>query len=559
MIIIGDLNRYALAGVHPKKEFNNTCIYTVPQGGPQHRIGSLEWIRPEYETLDQSYSILTSKDVSNTHQIPKHSSCDVVIMNPPFTSSKGPGGQVNVTKNYSQLFEAFSVSKDESKAMRENASKLFNEYGICANRSIGLGTHFMDLAHAKIKLGGRLGLILPMTVATGSGWKKFRKLLLQRYTEIKVITFGMDKQKKSFMSGGTGMGELMLIARRCNKDEIPSERVSFASIQKGPQSMLEAIEMGRAVIGSVPLTLEGGSHGGTPLKGFSNSSVIICPIKVDAVWEAVGIRDHLLLQMVYSISKGELKMPYNITAKIKTVTLGKIAHMGMSHLQIHGNDKTQGSLHSGYTGPFNAPLPYDKTATYPSLWNNHNETQTAMVMMPDKKLIPITYEATSRIDNVWKKSASCLHLNLDLRTTSQKIAVSYTEHQVIGGRAWPSIFMKNPKHVMPLAVWGNSTLGILCRWAVSGRQQLGKSIITRTSALNIPVLDFDTLGTKKLHNLEKIFKMFCNQPFDRIMNITNDPVRINLDEALMDALEISVDLSDIRRRLCAEPSINGSD
>ena len=548
-----------LAGVHPKKEFSDTRIYAVPQGGPQHRIGSLEWIMPEHETFDKSYSILTSQDASNTGQIPKHGSCDVVIMNPPFSSSKGPGGQADAVKNYSQAFEAFGVSKDESESMRDRTSKLFKKHGACANLSIGFGTHFMDLATAKIKHGGHLGLILPMTVATGSGWKKFRELLSQKYTEVKVVTFGMDEQNQSLMSGGTGMGELMLAARRCYKDEISTKRASFASIQMGPRSMLEAIEMGRAVIGSVPLTLEGGPRGGTPLKGFSDSSVISCPIEGDAVWEAVGIRDHLLLQMAYSISRGELQMLYNITAKIKTVPLGKMARMGMSHLQIRGNDRTQGGQNPGYTGPFNSPLPYDGTATYPALWNNDNEIQTTMTVSPDKKLIPLTYEPVSRLDNVWKNSASCLHLNLDLRTTSQKIAVSYTERQSIGGRAWPSIFMKNPKHVKPLAVWGNSTLGILCRWAVSGRQHLGKSIITRTAALNMPVLDFGALGAKKLHEMEKIFKEYHNRPFQRIMNLADDPVRISLDEALMDTLESSVDLSDIRQRLCAEPSVRGSD
>ena len=546
----------ALAGMYPKETFEDTRIYDVPYGGRQHNIGSLEWIVPMY-ALDDMYRVMTSKDVSATSRIPDPDSCDVVIMNPPYNGSKGPGRQsTDNDDNYLQVFEAFGTSKSDSEVMRKRASKLFKGKNRCANLSVSIATHFMDLAHAKLKPGGRLGLILPMTASTGSGWKKFRKLLSENYTDLRVVAFGRGKHNKSFISGGTGMGELMLSVRKCNDGEDPSGRGVFVSNKRGPSSMLEAIEMGRAVIDSIPSTLEGGPHGGTPLKGFSGSSALNCPVSGGNAWSAIGINDHLLLQIAHSMSNGLLEIPHYADVKIKTTLLGKLARIGMVHLQIRGNDRTQDNQHPGYTGPFDEPLSYDKTAVYPALWNNNRKVQTTMKLQPDKKLIPLSYETRSRIKNVWTKAASHIHVNSELDATSQQIAFSYTPKSVIGGTSWPSIFMENNEYEKPLVAWGNTTLGILCRWSISSKQQIGKLRITVSTAPTIPVLDFQSLDATKLCNLEEVFDKFCDQPLDRVKNMAIDPVRKKLDAAVMDALEINIDLSDIRRRLCAEPSIS---
>ena len=173
-----------------------------------------------------------------------------------------------------------------------------------------------------------------------------------------------------------------------------------------------------------------------------------------------------------------------------------------------------------------------------------------MSVWPDCTLEP---HAGARIDDIQRirETASHLHLNITARTTSQCLMASYTNTPVVGGRAWPSI-VAPVEHQRGLAVWCNSTLGILCRWAISNHQQEGRSTTSRTAILDLPVPE-----AKSLEHLATIYDRFATKKLDRMMNLWRDPVRIKLDDAILETLNIEADLDYIRRQLCAEPSMCG--
>ena len=47
----------------------------------------------------------------------------------------------------------------------------------------GLASHFLDLAHAKVKPGGVVAFVLPATFTVSSAWSKARELLSTYYDQ----------------------------------------------------------------------------------------------------------------------------------------------------------------------------------------------------------------------------------------------------------------------------------------------------------------------------------------------------------------------------------------
>ena len=90
-----------------------------------------------------------------------------------------------------------------------------------------------------------------------------------------------------------------------------------------------------------------------------------------------------------------------------------------------------------------------------------------------------------------------------------------TPEKCLGGTAWPNIVPGDEYHEIPLLLWCNSTLGLLMHWWKGTRQQAGRSRITITAVLDLPVLDPRTLTCYSYdvhcllvagHNLDRALK-----------------------------------------------------
>lgn len=380
-----------------------------------------------------------------------------------------------------------------------------------------------------------------MTAATGVPWRGFREMIRTQYTDLVVIS--------GRFSADTGMEEIIMSCRKLGKDEKPSGRGVFVSLDQSPESVLEGMCAGLAVRKTNILRLEDRPHGGTRVMVGEDEigTVIDCPI--DSDWSVVGISNYVLPQIAYHIRNGRLySPPIFIPSDIRTTPLYNIAKIGPSHLQIRGGDP-QPKRSTSYSGPFNV-MEWRPGCLYPALWNNDSKTQQQMVVLPDRALEPRHGSDDGAVKRVWD-TASHLHMNLDVRTTSQCLMASYTKMPVVGGTAWPSIMA--PKELQKgLAVWCNCTLGILARWAMSNHQQMGRSRSSRTAILELPVPE-----QSALKRLGAIYDDFAIRRFDRLMNLWRDEARIAMDDAMLERLGLDADLDYIRKHLCGEPTMNG--
>jgi hypothetical protein len=113
---------------------------------------------------------------------------DVVIMNPPFTSSDNLGAPY----------------KD---ALRKRFGADFNRF---LQGKISFQGHFLVLADRFLKEGGRLAAVLPQTTLTGEAFGPLVQMLAQRYTIITVVT-GLGR---AAFSENTAFSEILLVAQK---------------------------------------------------------------------------------------------------------------------------------------------------------------------------------------------------------------------------------------------------------------------------------------------------------------------------------------------------------
>ena len=164
---------------------------------------------------------------------------------------------------------------------------------------------------------------------------------------------------------------------------------------------------------------------------------------------------------------------------------------------------------------------------------------------------------------VWEKTVSRAHYNLDFGFGSQSLAVAMTEKPTIGGVAWPNVIFENPAHEIAYAMWCNSTFGLLCHWWLSSKQQGGRGRTTITRLPSMPTLDVTRLSARQLRESEKAFNILKTKRLLPFFEADKDDARKELDETLTIKIlgldnSILEGLDILRAKLCAEPSVRGS-
>ena len=355
-----------LSDMEPSVLFNSSRLYTMPYGRMKDNsvmIGSLE--------LLQSSNVLTlfnTSDPAMRTEIPD-ASYDLVIMNPPFTRNVTREGAYADT--IAAAFAGFGASDADQTQMAKRME--FLKKDTCYHGNAGIASAFAGLAHKKIKPGGVLTLVLPLSVANGLAWQGFRQMIDSGYTDMAVLSIAANGRDMSF-SSDTGMAECLVIARKLKPKETPQNRARFASLRHRPLGFAHASSLaGRLLDDGQVRRLEDGPYGGTPLTVGDEpvGETITAPRCEDGEsWGVVRLADYSLTQTAYALSQSKLWLPGNASPiGLKTTLLSEIGKLGTYHLDIIGPPAR---------GPFDKAAP-SSTATYSALWNHNARRETRMV------------------------------------------------------------------------------------------------------------------------------------------------------------------------------------
>ena len=550
-----------LSGVEPSQPFDKSRLYTMPYGRQKDNsvmIGSLELLQSSnvltlFNTNDPALRTGSTGEETADQvraEIPD-GGYDLVIMNPPFTRNVTREGAT--ADKIAAAFAAFDASDADQRDMAKRMETLKKD--TCYHGSAGIASAFAALAHKKLKRGGVLALVLPISATVGLAWQSFRKMLAEHYTGLTVFTIAAADNDDLSFSADTGMAECLVIARKLKPDEAPSDKASFTSFSHRPRGFAHASALASGLLdGSQVRRIEDGPYGGTPLMMGEEATgeTITAPRGAGGEnWGAVRLSDYSLAQTAYALSQSKLWLPGSASpVKLKMASLNQLGNLGTYHLDIIG---------PAPRGPFDKADP-SPTATYPSLWNHNAQNETKLVVTPDSQL-QVRQGLEKKAADVWA-TASRAHLNLDFRFNSQPLSAAFTEQASIGGRAWPNVIFNDKRWEYAFTLWANSTLGLLSFWWNSNRQVAGRGTTTITAVPSLPVLDFRKLTTMQLRKAEQIFNQFRNKELKPAYLADADPNRALLDRRVIcDLLGFDRDTYVAVRRLaakwCAEPSVHG--
>ena len=480
---------------------------------------------------------------------------DLVIMNPPYTRPTGaagmdrniPGGKPGVPL----------TSPQELRKMELRMSRI--RKAAHAGVGTGMALHFSQIADLMVKPGGTIALLLPMSAVTtyneninsNEGWSSFRRKLVERYRNIRIISIAGFEDSKSNFSHDTGIAEIMLIAQRTLPGEHPDRAGHFINLTERPESQAEAARVARAINQAVA-ELKQGPHCNHSreiiLNGKKGGIAIRTEISEKEIWPMVRVLDPGLIQAAGELSQGILRTSPGSPPTIISTTL-------LEQVAVHGNPTPRIDFYLEPETPGNpvhGVLRWHKSAT-----------QRALEVQINEKMSPREGQESIRPESGERKMEqlmSRLHLNNNFRYNSQPTAACMTPEPSIGGQGWPNLVLGERRQEKALAVWLNTSLGLITHWSRSNRTQNGLGYLNRLQTGKLPVLDVTQLTNRQLDRMEKIFEQVKESPMLPANEAWQDPIRAQLDRrVLTEVLELERETVDwirnLRNRWCLEPTV----
>ena len=558
------LTAATLAAMSPLVRFEQMQLHTLRLGteiqkdlqGTESRkvwLGSLDWLTA---SEIQSFFSATDEQVgatSGTGSIVRQPIVDLVICNPPFTRRGSDGGKEQAI---SRVFSLPEGDRESQQALATRTSALLK--GTAANQMAGHASSFTVLADRLVNRGGRIALVLPVTALFGESWREIREMLSTRY-EIEFVVSSHDPNLRS-MSYDTGIAEALLVARRLSEGRQPSGRGRFVNLWRAPYQETDALALVRAVnaAASTPvLRSDGPPVGGSPLivGGEQWGEIVDGPVG-QAPWTTARWRRALTGQFAAAVERGELwtEDGTQLAGYIPVAALGEVCNVGPQDRRIRGS-----------LGVFDSYHDWNEQAQFPAIWSLDSLIHKSMFAEPNAWLVPQPHRDHAPI---WSQSG-LLQVTRSVRYTSQPVMAVRTGVPTLGVNTWVTLQVREDDPVVSshrefaLALWCNSTLGMLTQANHANSVQQGRGIGNRGMLLTLITLDVRKLEAWQLEEAQQIWRDFSDRKFQSFHRCAVDPARIELDERLVrDVLGLDENavatVARLRTLLATDPSIHGS-
>ena len=568
------LTAATLSSAHPTITFDRTRIHTMPYGDPEPgdtsgratAIGSLDLILSDAQPslFGTGQHVVWGRDPAViAERLPAYArqgdelriplgSVDLMIMNPPFTRPTGQEAEsIGVPV---PAFAGFATSQDEQRRMSDVLQEIRGclEFPV-GHGNAGLASNFIDLAHVKLKPDGVLALVLPLAVISGPAWSAARKLLATNYHDLTVVTIAAAGSTDTAFSSDTSIGEALLIAIKREEpietDESAAETL-YLNLRRRPRGIAEAAEIARVARSLAE------EQGDFLYVAEDEVGSFIRATLADGGCAAVS--EPSIAQSARSLQRGTLRLPRMLEAlPVPITSLETLGARGLYHMDISGTEINE---HGIPRGPFDVIPHRSLAAAYPMLWSHNAKRERRLHVDPNAEG-RVRPKSDKKAGRVWE-SATRLHFNRDFRLNSQSLAACLTPERSIGGRAWPNFQLRNPAHEEALALWANTTLGLISFWWAGSRQQQGRSVISISGLPSLLTIDVRSLSKEQIKSSIQIFNEFLEYEFLPANEAYRDPARQALDEAvLIDVLGlpefILEPLDLLRLQWCAEPTVHG--
>ena len=432
---------------------------------------------------------------------------DLVIMNPPFTRD-------------SLRHDQFSRADEQAIKRREKEIMEGQPYREAARLS-GSANAFMVLADKTLrKDGGTLAVVLPTVMATNPAAAQTRKYLARRF-HIDTIVSSHDPAR-IFFSENTSIGEILMVCRRWGgSDPKPPTRV--VNLARNPATPLEALDTAAKIE-------QTGGRGGRNPSDFTVQQVDSARIE-RGDWFAVNFLSPFLVEAYRTLSETD-------PASVSTVPLSDLADIGPAGQRIR-----DAFTHS------DMPTPSGRRA----LWYHKSDIRRSMRAETDVYIEPKP-SRRHLADKYWEQRGQMLlphRLWLPLARVS---GVMLAERAV--GSIWTPCRPHDPDIAKALCLYLNSTPGLLALLGARDNRKPSYPSFSLDTLRSLPVPNFTSLGAAERDLLSGWFDWLQRETLQPFPRMHEDPVRQQIDDAVVEALGLDHEwVATVRRELAREPSV----
>ena len=523
----------------PQSPINSTNLFCLRLGGPEKRLGSLEFL--EWDVITQNLALfggehgpqrITGQGERTVGvRLPK---LDLCVMNPPFTRSVG--GNL--------LFG--NLPEPERAAMQTRLKRIVRRKGLQASITAGLGSVFVALGDEKLKDDGTLALVLPRALVSGVAWGKTRDLLTSRYA-LDYLIVSHEPGHWNF-SENTKLSEVLVVARRATNAKSRNAPVKCVNLWRNPRSPIEALALARGIQESQPEEITRGEGSCTVTAGGrAVGAVVSCQAAFmrDQPWFGCAFAQTDLVRSLVYMLQGRLHLPgRGLCGDLPVVPLRGIGELGPDRRDIHDGFSVS-----------------DTRTVYPALWGHAADEVLQMAQRPNRYLQALTQAQEGRhlrgASVLWKRAGHLL-IAERLRFTTMRLSAVLCEEPVLSNVWWPFACTSGDVRVAKaLALWLNSTAGLTVLFGEREETEGPWVDFKKPTLFNMPVLNVAALGEDQLGHLAQVFDRVGSQTILPFPQMAEDPVRATLDEALAEVLDLP-DLTVLREMLSREPVVCGT-
>ena len=265
-----------------------------------------------------------------------------------------------------------------------------------------------------------------------------------------------------------------------------------------------------------------------------------------------------IAETMVALRRGKLLLPRRRQeTEVPVTRLAAIGSRGLGDRDVNGDPHKQPPR-----GPFDILPPLGEgVPTYPALWAHSAKRQRHLIVEPDSRA-EVRPGCEDRAIHAWDQSSTRLLFNRNFRMTSQSLAACLTQHKTLGGQAWVNFKLDQPAWNAVMALWANTTLGIMSFWWLGSRQQEGRPRVTPSRLPSLQVLDPRKLSREQVAAADAFLDGFKPRAFLPANEAYRDETRQALDRAvLVDLLGLPEDVMEpldlLRKQWCAEPTVHG--
>lgn len=567
--IAAHLTATSLSAMEPHVPYGDVQIGCVQVGGAVGRTGSLEFLeRQEVGDLFQhSFEASRGRESKDKSEVMSASlpslSLDYFLANPPYSRTRG--GQ--------SLFDVAGLSDAERKASQKRARHLGRR--TCANLKAGLATFFLAKANGKLRVGGTMGFVLPLTAASALSYKATRKLIETRYRDVIALTVAGGATGEKSLSSDTGMSEMLLVATKADASQSVPSPVICVNLDDGLTEIGHARETARAVLQAVRSHPEG-EHGEIRV-GAQRLGTWVRRTRTGSgdPWSELGTAHSDLAVAAAKLAHGEftdLRTKRTRSLPVPMVTLGDLFDIGPTHHRI-GHLVGNAAIGAFEFHPIDPKYPVVQDL---ALWQANAKKQRHLQVEPTHRGVDPP-EADPALQAGMRAKSGELFYARNLRWTSQALLVATTERAAMGGSAWTVLRHDDERVCKAFAIWANSTLGLITHWTQAGKQQQGRSRVQVGAIKQIPVPDLPKLASAQLDWAQRAFEQLKDRDLLPVCQAHADETRKAIDQAALEMLGLSEkyvaaatpqqttqdqsalqSIDDLRVEFSREPQIHGN-